>query len=115
MRRVLTFLLHKAQWWRSQATLREDGCDLVKRGLSAYAEKQASLQEELAENFAVLWLKGIEDAGLPPPVTWPPSLLTVTPRPQKVQHRWNCNKLVLQVQAGVETEPVQEDDDSEEL
>jgi len=72
MIRILTFLDYKAKWWRDQSHLRTDVIDdSVKRGIVAYAEKQAFLRESLAIFFASQWLGVFTMYGEDVPKTWP--------------------------------------------
>lgn len=92
MRRSLVVLDHQAQWWRKQGTLREN-CEVVlASGLRAYAEKQATIRERLARDFASLWLGGIRDSKLSMPVTWPTKYLCAQPMSKKVKRRFERNK-----------------------
>ena len=93
MRRVLFFLDNKAKWWREQGQLKSDSDPVIASGLISYAEKQASLQEQLATSFASMWLQGIQDAKLPPPKTWPLKFTNVAPSERLVKRRLERNKL----------------------
>lgn len=93
MRRTLVFLDYQANWWRKQGNLRT-GCETVlESGLRGYAEKQANIREGLANNFASMWLAGISDAKLAPPVTWPNKYLMAVPSSKHVKLRRDRNKL----------------------
>lgn len=93
MRRVLVVFEHQAQWWRSQGSLRKSGDALIDSGFRSYAEKQASIREHLALDFASMWLQGVKDAKLPPSTTWPMKFRLVTPSEKKVQLRLERNKM----------------------
>lgn len=67
MRRTLTFLLKKAEWWKAQANRRHEDSDItspctplltdaVRRGLQAYAQRQAAIREALVRRFASQWI-----------------------------------------------------------
>lgn len=93
MRRILVVFDHQANWWRAQGSLRDtDDVNLIS-GLRAYAEKQASIREQLARDFASMWLQGIKDAKLPPPTTWPLKFLQIVPSEKMVRLRLERNKM----------------------
>lgn len=97
MRRTLVVLDHQAVWWRKQGLLRA-GCEpVLASGLHGYAEKQATIRERLASDFASIWLTGISDSGLAQPITWPVKYLGLTPSLKKVKLRLQRNKLRLRV------------------
>ncbi|KAI0755881.1 hypothetical protein BC629DRAFT_1444458 [Irpex lacteus] len=57
MCRVLAFFKWKSEWWRGQQGRNSDKTSAALRvGLKAYAEKQASMYEELAIKFRNLWV-----------------------------------------------------------
>lgn len=93
MRRVLVVFEHQAQWWRSQGPLRTTKDPHLLSGLRAYAEKQASIREQLASDFASMWLQGVKDAKLPAPTTWPAIFATIPPSEKKVKLRLDRNKM----------------------
>lgn len=93
MRRVLVIFEHQAQWWRSQGSLRTSGDTQMDSGFRSYAEKQASIREYLALDFASMWLQGVKDAKLPLPITWPAKFRQVTPSEKKVRLRLERNKM----------------------
>ena len=64
-----------------------EGSDLVRAGYMAYTLKQVSIQEVLANDFAAMWLAGLQDAKLPAPFTWPQQFLSVVPSSKEIQHR----------------------------
>lgn len=97
MRRIITSFDHKAQWWRSQATIRNISDPVLASGISGYAEKQAQLREELATDFAALWLQGVEDAKLPEPKTWPSLYLKAKSTDRQVKRRVSRVKARLRV------------------
>lgn len=93
MRRTLVFLDHQAQWWRMQATLRNNCEAVLASGLRAYAEKQATIRGRLASDFASMWLVGIRDSQLSLPVTWPAKYVSVQQSSsKKVKRRLERNK-----------------------
>lgn len=57
MRRTLVYCDWKADWWRTQSSLRADAGIEVLSGLQAYAEKQAVMWESLGISFASSWYK----------------------------------------------------------
>lgn len=102
MRRTLVILDYRARWWREQGTSRT-GCEsVIESGLRGYAEKQANIRERLAFDFASMWLAGISDAKLAPPVTWPDKYSTAVPTSKNVKLRRDRNKLRARVVGYVE-------------
>lgn len=110
MRRTLVALSHQAQEWRARGALR-NGCEQVlASGLHGYAEKQAVIRERLANDFATIWLAGLQESSLAPPVTWPAKYLNTNPSSKKVKQRPQQNKLRARVVSYVEgrdPEPLQ--------
>lgn len=97
MRRSLVVLDHQSAWWREQGRLRT-GCEpVLASGFRGYAEKQATIREHLASDFASIWLTGIRDSGLARPVTWPVKYLELAPTIKKVKPRLQRNKLRMRV------------------
>ena len=94
MIRVLTFMDHKASWWREQSSLRTDITDdEVKAGIVAYAEKQAYLREDLARSFASQWLGLFQMYGEDVPKQWPIKYRNVPILPRHItprRHRTNA-------------------------
>lgn len=81
MRRAIKYYEWRAQWWRSQATCRSNSDDATLHGVSAYAEKQAYLSEQLACRSALLWLPVLKEKGITP--EWGERYLTlITSIPQ---------------------------------
>ena len=66
MRRVLAFLQWKAVWWRQQSANREGVTPELRRGLRAYAEKQAGIFDGLRMHFASMWVPYLRDEGIIP-------------------------------------------------
>lgn len=93
MRRVLTYLSHKAGWWVKQGTERVVSDPVLALGLQAYTTKKASLCRQLANDFSCLWLSGISDVGLPPPKTWPTEFLAAQSNEKLVRRRKSRSKL----------------------
>lgn len=93
MRRILVFLDYQGQWWRAQGTLRTEHDDVLSSGLRGYAEKQATLRRRLGNKFASIWLGGVSDCKLAPPVTWPAHYLAVVPVSKKAKPRLKRNKM----------------------
>lgn len=66
MRRVITYHEWKAEWWRSRA-MRRSGLDAATlQGVAAYAEKQAHLSEQLAQQCAIRWVPALKEKGILP-------------------------------------------------
>ncbi len=63
MRRVVEYFEWKATWWRAQPARRSDAPTAVRRGLSAYAEYQASVFERIAEHCARRWVPYLRQRG----------------------------------------------------
>ena len=61
MRRVRVFLGWKANWWRSQAALRESDSALAE-GLKSYTFYQAEIQDSLATTFCTLWKDSLDES-----------------------------------------------------
>jgi hypothetical protein len=55
MRRTVTFLQWKAQWWRSLAAAVRPAPIDIQEGLVAYSRRQEAQLLALAEQFATLW------------------------------------------------------------
>nr|GAT50926.1 predicted protein [Mycena chlorophos] len=61
MRRILQFLIWRADWWDERASLRENNTETagdsteLREGLHAYSARQAALQRELSEAFKRDW------------------------------------------------------------
>src|SRR5262245_834542 len=56
MRRVLVYMVWKANWWLTQANHRQESVDAdLQEGLVAYAHKQASVFRRLGAGFAREW------------------------------------------------------------
>ncbi|KAF7373737.1 hypothetical protein MSAN_00584800 [Mycena sanguinolenta] len=55
MRRILVFLQWKADWWRGQKNRRSVDEVEAKEGFSAYAERQAAIQETMKVRFTDDW------------------------------------------------------------
>ncbi|TFK79970.1 hypothetical protein K466DRAFT_504692 [Polyporus arcularius HHB13444] len=56
MRRVIEYFEWKASWWRAQPARRSDAPSALRRGLSSYAEYQASVFESIANHCARRWV-----------------------------------------------------------
>ena len=84
MRRVLTFLDWKANWWRKQQHARIQVEDDLAEGIAAYAAKQANINCSLAQSFAEKWYSLLVDNGLP--VEWPEGYKGLTPVLAKTVH-----------------------------
>ena len=93
MRRVLHFFDYQADWWRTRASQRTARDSVLESGIHAYADKQATVREKLAEDFAAMWLQAIRDSNLPAPKTWPARYVNVTPSEKHIKLRMERNKL----------------------
>ncbi|TFK80097.1 hypothetical protein K466DRAFT_667830 [Polyporus arcularius HHB13444] len=56
MRRVIEYFEWKAKWWRENVGRRSEIAGPLRRGLGAYAEKQAAIFEGLAYQCAARWV-----------------------------------------------------------
>lgn len=111
MRCVITFLDYEAQRWRGLA-IEKRGCDdVVTSGFKAYAEKQACLREALATDYAAMWLKGIRDAKLADPKSWPAKYLSAVAQEKQSKLRLKRNKLCQRVIQYVPLPETSDDDD----
>ncbi|KAI0764426.1 hypothetical protein BC629DRAFT_1293606, partial [Irpex lacteus] len=80
MRRTVVFLEWKASWWRDQIRERCYRTSLaIARGLAAYAEKQASNHEKLAQSFLALWKPFFDEKKLSAP--WLKDRVIAVPQP----------------------------------
>ena len=66
MRRVIMYQQWRALWWRDQGKHRTDADSATLHGVSAYAEKQASLCKSLARTCAICWLPALKAKGITP-------------------------------------------------
>ena len=66
MRRTLVYFTWKARWWREQAGRCTTDSPALREGLTAYAEKQASILEGLAQKFTRRWLPALKANGMTP-------------------------------------------------
>ena len=66
MRRVIMYQQWHALWWWDQGKRRTDADSATLHGVSAYAEKQASLCESLARACAICWLPALKAKGITP-------------------------------------------------
>ena len=57
MRCTKQFLKWKAEWWKQRRELPSNIMvdELVREGISAYADRQAALQRQLSDHFSTLW------------------------------------------------------------
>jgi hypothetical protein len=55
MRRVLSYLQWKSEWWLARHSLRSGTTKELNEGLSAYATKQHALLQRMARRFAAQW------------------------------------------------------------
>ncbi|KAI0057515.1 hypothetical protein BV25DRAFT_1812302 [Artomyces pyxidatus] len=76
MRRTVTSLIARANAWTSRIDLRPDALPDIKRGLNAYAHRQAAIYMGLARSFYRLWDPAVKGLGLS--VEWPATLLATT-------------------------------------
>lgn len=63
MRRVIAYFKWRAEWWREQAGRRGDVSSSLARGLTAYAEKQARVFEDLATRCGARWYSYVKSIG----------------------------------------------------
>lgn len=66
MQRVLQFLDWQAEWWDKQQDRRNCEMTAERKGLVAYANKQANIRRRLASRFRLLWATYLPQ---PPPST----------------------------------------------
>ncbi|KAJ3511895.1 hypothetical protein NLJ89_g3832 [Agrocybe chaxingu] len=66
MRRVISFFRWKADWWKSQASRRQDTDPITLGGISAYAYKQADIGRQLARCCAKRWIPILKEANISP-------------------------------------------------
>jgi hypothetical protein len=59
MRRVLRFLIWRAEWWDARADLRLEVDAAMRGGLRGYAAKQARLCRRLRDHFYKEWDKPV--------------------------------------------------------
>lgn len=69
MRRVIVFLDWKADWWEGERSRRVKAPAAVKKGLHAYASKQADLYRTIAGQFAEEWSPYLKSYNIQ--VEWP--------------------------------------------
>lgn len=93
MRRILTFLKYQAEWWTKQGAIRITQDEVLSSGLKAYAAKQANLRNQMASDFAAIWLSAIDDVGLSRPKTWPSECLNAKVAPKAVRERRDRSKM----------------------
>jgi hypothetical protein len=72
MRRVLSYMMWRKEWWQKQGELREETRQDVKEGLKAYAMRQGLIVKQLADKFAGQWHPLLMHRKLP--VEWPEDL-----------------------------------------
>jgi hypothetical protein len=65
MRRVICYLDWKRDWWTKQAKQRYTVDAELNAGLASYAAKQASINQQLANNFAEQWFPFLLANSLP--------------------------------------------------
>lgn len=87
MCRVLINFRARARWWRALPGRRLVEEDMLRAGMSAYAEKQAHIYESLSVNFASLWLQVFTDNSLTKPEAWPVELNNVPPPVRRIKLR----------------------------
>jgi hypothetical protein len=68
MRRVIAFLMHKANWWKTQARVRKVD-DELRDGIAAYAAKQSHIMQTMAQRFGEKWYGCLKENDLP--TDWP--------------------------------------------
>jgi hypothetical protein len=70
MRRVLCFLMWRAQWWVSKGNSCQKPSPELCEGLAAYSAKQAEVLQTMAISFAREWKPLLESHGMSPS-GWP--------------------------------------------
>jgi hypothetical protein len=75
MRRTICFLDWKASWWLDLRSARPDALLPLKRGLDAYANKQASICCSMAKSFAIHWYPLLRKHNIA--VHWPSAYMPV--------------------------------------
>lgn len=98
MQRCLRFLDYKAARWRFRSSQVRNPRDDIQAGLSAYAEKQAFICEELAKKFASHWVGLFKEYGAELPATWPESYKNVPYVVRKIKERRHRTKAYRRLQ-----------------
>ncbi|THH16521.1 hypothetical protein EUX98_g9291 [Antrodiella citrinella] len=112
MRRVLEFLSWKAAWWRSQVNQRAGTSPTLKEGLSAYAEKQARVHEDLRKSFASRWYQVLGTHQIMPP--WKVKYLGSEEIPILPNVRLRVSKRTPMEESGDEEEEEEEEEDGDD-
>ena len=73
MRRILCYFEWKARWWMMQRNLWHDATPATRRGINAYAAKQAALVVGMAKSFAKQWYPMLMKHNMP--IDWPVEFL----------------------------------------
>ena len=60
---MIAYFCDRAAWWREQAGRRADVSSELRRGLAVYAEKQATVLENLVDRCASLWVPHLKSCG----------------------------------------------------
>ena len=66
MRRVIAYFAWKAEWWRNQAECRTCDDAALAEGLQAYAARQVSILENLADSSIQIWQPELSREGISP-------------------------------------------------
>lgn len=106
MRRVLRNMLFRAREWRLKA---QTAIPLsmksvrIQAAYAAYSEKQAFILEELAQDYATLWLSLFEEYDMGTPSGWPHMCAVKRPVKRRVERRRDRMKTKLQARAVAES------------
>ncbi|KLO05116.1 hypothetical protein SCHPADRAFT_947170 [Schizopora paradoxa] len=102
MRRVLRNMVFGAREWRlnsQQAISSSSKSTRIQAGYAAYAEKQAYILEELAQDYATLWLSLFREYGIDTPSGWPHMCSVERPIKRRVERRRDRMKNRVQAHA----------------
>lgn len=106
MRRVLRKMVYRAQEWRlnAQHAISFSAKSVrVQVAYTAYSEKQAFILEELAQDYATLWLSLFKEYGIERPSGWPYMCAVERHVKRRVERR--RNRMKTRVQARSTEEP----------
>ena len=104
MRRILAYFEWKVHWWQCRDEQRDSISPRLRRGLKAYAAKQASVYERLATRTASYWVNYLNKLG--PLPSW---ILPYQASARKVRPRW-----IVSAPPGIEQGEVGSDSSEEE-
>ena len=63
---MIAYFAWKVEWWRNQAHRRDFENATLAEGLQAYAARQVSLLENLADSSIQIWLPALSKEGITP-------------------------------------------------